>query len=89
MPSDYAAFEVYIDNDNGTVTPVPGQTVKVYDVTDADPETGAGAVALSDTASDSTGTVPGATVAVAAGRTLRFSVQRADGLTGCAEQMTV
>lgn len=89
MPSDYSAFEVYIDNDDGTVTPLGSQTVKVHDVTDADPVTGAGAIALADTASDSGGTVPGATVAVAVGRRLRFSYQRAaDGLCGFAEVET-
>jgi hypothetical protein len=87
--SSYAAFELVIDNDDGTFTPVPSVAVKVYDVTDADPETGAGAIALADTASDSSGTVPGASVAVAAGRRLRFSYQRAaDGLAGFAEQVT-
>ena len=81
MPSNYSAFEVYIDNDDGTVTPVGSQTVKVFNVT--------GNAALADTASDSNGTVPGATVAVAAGTRLRFSVQRADGLCGFAEVLTV
>lgn len=80
MPSDYAAFEVYIDNDDGTVTPVGGQTVKVFNVT--------GNAALADTASDVNGTVPGATVAVNPGTLLRFSVQRADGLCGFAEVLT-
>ncbi|MCA1615055.1 MAG: hypothetical protein LC795_15665 [Acidobacteria bacterium] len=81
MPSDYAAFELLIDNDDGTYTPVPSTTVKVYNVT--------GSAALADTASDAGGTVPGATVAVAVGTTLRFSVQLANGLAGCAEQITV
>jgi hypothetical protein len=79
--STYAAFELTIDNDDGTFTPVPGATVMVYDVTHA--------VTLADTASDADGTVPGATVAVAAGTRLRFSVQLANGLAGCAEQVTV
>jgi hypothetical protein len=81
MPSDYAAFEVLTDNDDGTFTPVALATVKVYDVTHS--------AALADTASDGDGTVPGATVAVDAGTTLRFSVQLANGLAGCAEQVTV
>lgn len=80
MPSNYTAFEVYIDNNDGTPTPVGSQTVKVYDVTHS--------AALADTASDAQGTVPCATVAVDAGTTLRFSVQRADGLCGYAEQVT-
>lgn len=78
--SNYPAFELLIDNDDGTVTPVPTTTVKVYDVTHG--------AALADTASDAGGTVPGASVAVAVGTLLRFSVQLANGLAGCAEQVT-
>lgn len=78
--STYPAFEVLIDNDDGTQTPVGLQAVKVYDVTHG--------AALADTASDANGTVPGAAVAVAAGTRLRFSVQLANGLAGCAEQVT-
>lgn len=79
--SDYASFEVVIDNDDGTFTPVASTAVKVYDVTHG--------AALSDTASDADGTVPSASVAVAAGTVLRFSVRLANGLAGCAEQTTV
>jgi hypothetical protein len=81
MPSNYAAFELLIDNDDGTFTPVPSAAVKVYDVTNG--------VALADTASDANGTVPGASVAVAAGTLLRFSFRRADGICGYAENVTV
>lgn len=79
--SAYPAFEIVIDNDNGSITKVPNQIVKVYNVT-------AGA-ALPDTASDAQGTVPGASVAPAPGTRLRFSVARADGLNGCAEEVTI
>jgi hypothetical protein len=78
--SSYAAFELLIDNNDGTFTPVPSQAVKVYDVTHA--------AALADTASDAGGTVPGAIVAVAVGTLLRFSVQLTNGLAGCAEDVT-
>lgn len=80
MPSNYAAFDVVIDNDDGTTTPVPSQTVKVYDVTHA--------TALSDTASDSNGHVAGASVAVAAGTLLRFSFSKTNGQCGYAEVLT-
>jgi hypothetical protein len=80
MPSQYAAFEVYIDNDDGTVTPVANQAVKVFNVM--------ANAALADVASDPGGTVPGATVNVNPGTRLRFSVQRADGLCGYAEVLT-
>jgi hypothetical protein len=73
--SDYAAFDVLIDNNDGTAV-----VVKVYNVT--------GSAALSDIAADSSGHVAGGTLAVAAGTKIRFSVQRADGLCGYAEQIT-
>ena len=79
--SNYNAFNVVIDNNDGTVTPVPNQTVKVYNVTNA--------AALADRVSDAFGVVSGASVAVAVGTRLRFSVTRPDGLNGCAEQVTI
>jgi hypothetical protein len=82
MPSSaYAAFELLIDNDDNTFTPVPSTAVKVYDVTND--------VALADTASDADGTVPGATVAVDPGTLLRFSYRLANGICGYAENVTV
>lgn len=80
MPSNFLTFDVLIDNDDGTATPVGSQTVKVYDVTHA--------TALADKASDANGVVAGGTLPVAAGTLIRFSVSRADGLNGCAEQVT-
>jgi hypothetical protein len=80
MPSDYAAFDCVIDNDDGTTTPIESETIHVYDVTND--------AALSDTASDADGHVAGATVAVAAGTQLRFSFSRANGLCGFAEILT-
>lgn len=80
MPSDYATFEVKIDNDDGSVTMLGGETIAVYDVTNDAP--------LADTASDADGIVPGDTVAVDAGTLLRFSFSRADGICGYAEVLT-
>jgi hypothetical protein len=80
MPSDYAAFDVSIDNDDGTTTPVASETIDVYDVTHAG--------ALTATASDANGHVAGATVAVAAGTKLRFSFSRANGICGYSEVLT-
>lgn len=81
MPSAYPSFMLYRDPDDGTFPVVPSQVVKVYDVThDA---------ALADTASDVNGVVPGATVAVAPGTVLRFSVEgRSDRLSGFCENTT-
>jgi len=80
MPSDYAAFDVMIDNDDGTTTPLVSETISVYDVTNDAP--------LADTASDSDGIVPGDTVAVDVGTLLRFSFSRADGICGFSEVLT-
>jgi hypothetical protein len=81
VPSNYAAFDVLIDNDDGTTTPVAGETIGVYDVTNDAP--------LADTASDADGHVPGDTVAVDAGTELRFSFSRANGICGFSEVLTV
>ncbi|HEX3560359.1 MAG TPA: hypothetical protein VHU19_14220 [Pyrinomonadaceae bacterium] len=78
--STYAAFELVIDNNDGTFTPVASQTVHVYDVTHS--------TALADTASDANGTVPAASVAVAVGTLLRFSFLLANGICGFAENAT-
>jgi hypothetical protein len=96
MPSGYDGFEVgvlYTEVVGGRemvrTAPVPGQTITVRDVTDADPVTGLGAVALPDLASDADGWVAAGTLAVDAGRTVRFSWFRAlDGRCGQAEQTT-
>ena len=79
--SNYNAFTIRIDNNDGTFTTVPNQAVQIYDVTNG--------VALAGTASDAFGVVSGASVAVPAGTLLRFSVTRANGLNGFAEQETV
>jgi hypothetical protein len=79
--SDYPAFELLIDNNDGTFTPVPSTTVKVYDVTNS--------AALDNTASDANGTVPGASVGVAADTLLRFSFRLPNGICGYAENTTV
>lgn len=79
--SEYRTFEIYFDNEDGTVSDVANQTVHVYDVTNG--------VALADTVSDANGTVLGATLAVDAGTLIRFAVVRADGRSRCAEQETI
>jgi len=80
MPSDYTGFEVLVDNDDGTTTPLPSQTITVYDVTNDDP--------LSDIASDATGHVDAGTLAVDPGTVVRFSVALADGRCGYKEDVT-
>lgn len=88
MPSNFVGFELRVDTGDGTV-PVPSATVKVYDITAADPETGAGAVELDEILSDLSGMVASGTVDVDAGSTVRFSYTRAaDGLCRCDSQVT-
>ncbi len=82
MPSsDYTSFEALIDNDDGTTTPLPAQTISVYNVTDDE--------ALSDIVSDANGHVDGGTLAVATGTTVRFSTSLANGQCGYKETVTV
>ena len=78
--SNYPGFEVKIDNDDGTHTLLPLQTIHVYDVTND--------VALSDIASDGNGLVGPGTLAVAVGTRIRFSFNRADGICGYSEIST-
>lgn len=88
MPSNFVGFELRVDVGGETV-PIPSATVKVYDITDADPETGVGAVALADVTSDVDGLVASGTVAVDAGSVVRFSYTRAaDGLCRSDSQVT-
>jgi len=78
--SAYAAFDVMFENDDGTTTPAPVETVHVYDATNL--------VALADLTTDSNGHIPAGTVTAAAGTTLRFWVDHGDGRTGYAEVIT-
>jgi hypothetical protein len=82
VSSNYAAFELKIENADKTYSPVAGQTVHVYDISHA--------MALADlaTPSDANGVVPGGTLPVASGTRIRFSFWRADGECGKAEGTT-
>lgn len=78
--SNYTAFDVLTDNDDGTTTPVASQTIKVYDVTHS--------TALADTTSDANGHVAGGSLAVAVGTLIRFSFSKTNGICGFSEQTT-
>jgi hypothetical protein len=81
MPSSsYGGFDVLIDNDDGTTTPVVNKTVHVYDVTHS--------VALGDIASDGTGHVAAGTLAVSAGALVRFWIDLGNGQVGFNEVIT-
>ena len=81
MPSSsYGGFDVLIDNDDGTTTPVVGHSVHVYDVTNS--------VALTDVASDVSGHVATGTLAVTVGTTVRFWVDLGNGRVGFNEVVT-
>jgi hypothetical protein len=89
MPSEFTNFDVVIDKGDGTEALVPNVTVKVRDITDADPETGAGAVALPDLLADADGHVAAGTLAIDAGRVVRFGWLRdLDVRCGSAVQIT-
>jgi len=81
MPSSsYSGFDVLIDNDDGTTTPVVSHAVHVYNVT--------GSAALADVMSDASGHVTGGTLAVAAVTTVRFWVDLGNGRVGYSEVIT-
>jgi hypothetical protein len=87
--SNYASFDVKIDNGDGMETLVPAAVVKVRDVTAANPVTGVGAIALADLESDGNGHVAAGSLAIAVGRIVRFSWFRdLDGRCGSAVQVT-
>jgi hypothetical protein len=81
MPSsNYTGFELRLDLNDGLPHYLPGETVQVWDVEDADPETGVGAISLPDVTTDINGHVASGTVSIAAGRRIRFRWTRdADG----------
>lgn len=87
MPSDYEGIEWKVSVD-GIEYPVASATVKVHDITAADPTDGSGSTALSDLSTDGSGIMAAGTLAIAAGRTVRFTVTRADGLTRSISQVT-
>jgi len=78
--SNYAAFDVLFENDDGTTAPAPSETVHVYDATNL--------VALADLTADANGHIPAGTVTAAAGTVLRFWVNHGDGRVGYAEVLT-
>lgn len=78
--SDYPAFDVLLDNDDGTLAPVPGATVHVYDVTNGAP--------LDDITADPSGHVPAGSLDVDAGTIIRFTVALATGEAGFSEVVT-
>jgi len=80
MPSNYAAFDVLFENEDGTRTPAASETVHVYNVT--------AATALADLTADANGHIPAGTISGAAGSVLRFWSNHGDGRVGYAETIT-
>jgi hypothetical protein len=80
MVSSYSGFDVLIDNDDGTTTPVANRVVHVYDV--------AAGLALTDVLSDAMGHVVAGTLGVAVGTIVRFWVDLGDGRVGYCEAVT-
>lgn len=87
MPSNYDAIEWKVSV-AGVAYPVASAVVKVHDLTGSDPVTGTGSTALSDVATDGSGITVAGTLPIAAGRTVRFTVTRADGLSRSVTQTT-
>lgn len=81
--STYPQFDVLVDNDNGTTTPVAGAIVEVRDITDPD-----NIVQLDDVVANGSGVVASASVDVDAGSILRFTWIGAEGRCGYAEEVT-
>lgn len=85
MASNYNAFDVETDNDDGTLTPVPGAAVEVRDFTD--PE--AVVRLLPDLVADGAGHVASGALAVGPGSSIRFTWKdEGSGVCGYAEQVT-
>ncbi len=80
MPSNFEGFDVYEDDGSNRLTPLPGQTVSVYDATNA--------TALSDVVADGSGHVASGTVAVNTGTVVRFFAVLPNGKTHSIEQVT-
>lgn len=81
MPtSSYEGFDVYVENADGSRTPLASQTVKVYDVTNN--------ANLSNLTTDGVGHITGGTLSVDAGTVVRFRVENYLGLSGAIEQTT-
>ena len=81
MPtSSYEGFDVYVENADGSRTPLASQTVKVYDVTNN--------ANLSNLTTDGIGHIASGTLSVDAGTVVRFRVENYLGLSGAIEQTT-
>jgi hypothetical protein len=85
MPSNYSAFDVLIDNGDGTQTVVPNAVVEARDFTD--PE--AVARIMPDLLADTSGQVSAGSLNVGAGSNIRFTWKdETSGRCGYAEATT-
>lgn len=80
MPSNYASFDVKVDNRNGTYTYLPNAQVKIY-------QTSNGAL-LATVAANANGVVPSGTLNVAAGTQIHYTAETAVHQVGYGEQVT-
>lgn len=82
MPtSTYSGFDLLIDNGDGTTTPVAGQTVNFYNLTDDAP--------IADTAtSDADGHVDSGTLNINAGTLIRYWFITSKGICAFEETTT-
>lgn len=80
MPSNFVGFDVNEDDGSNRLTPLAGQTVSVYDATNA--------VALTDVVADGSGHVASGTVATNVGNVVRFYFVLSNGKVASLEQVT-
>ncbi|HWQ36948.1 MAG TPA: hypothetical protein VNQ79_29220 [Blastocatellia bacterium] len=81
MASTYNGFDLLIDNGDGTITPVPNETVHFYNVT-------ADAAIAATVVSDANGHVPGGSLNVNAGTVVRYWFVTAKGICAYEETTT-
>lgn len=81
MPSTIPATLLEKDNGDGTATPLPGISVKVWSV--------AGAADVATVSTDANGYFPATGVSGAVGSTYRLRVENYQGLSGFIEVLSV
>ena len=81
MPSNIQSFPVHLDNGNGTVSPVPNQLCKIWDVV--------GAAELTTATTDANGIFPTTNVSLAPGSLVRIRIENREGRAGYIEAVTV
>lgn len=80
MPSNYDTFDVLKRNSDGTITPLGGVTINIWD--------SANNASLGTTTSDANGVVAAGTVSVPVGTKIIFRLENYFGRAGDTDQIT-